>query len=201
MEPLCEFCGVARAAVYCKPDSARLCMDCDGIVHSANSLSRRHPRSFLCDKCNFDSATVRCNEFKQILCQACDLNSYDCMVLGHRHQPLNFYTGCPSNTEFSKLLSHVFDANSSCGGWESVTTLLKNDTSKHLEQPDKGGSSGLVSDKLDEVVEQCVKFEPWTGQSSIIPTKPNHTQYGKDPAFFFPQDSNQQKVVTSTHFG
>lgn len=43
MEPLCEFCGVARAVVYCKSDSARLCLNCDVSVHSANSLSLRHP--------------------------------------------------------------------------------------------------------------------------------------------------------------
>ncbi|KAJ6734343.1 ZINC FINGER PROTEIN CONSTANS-LIKE 10 [Salix purpurea] len=52
MESVCDFCGVARAVVYCKPDSARLCLHCDGCVHSANFLSRRHPRSLLCDKCS-----------------------------------------------------------------------------------------------------------------------------------------------------
>ncbi|RDX61831.1 Zinc finger protein CONSTANS-LIKE 12, partial [Mucuna pruriens] len=196
MEPLCEFCGVVRAVVYCKSDSARLCLHCDGCVHSANSLSRRHSRSLLCDKCNSQPAMIRCVDHKLSLCQGCDWNPNDCSVLGHRRLPLNCYTGCPSLAEFSRIWSFMFDANSSFGGWESLGTLAKSEScnSQCLEQPDhnNGGSFGLVSDKLDEI-ESCVRYEPWLGQSQIIPSNPNYTQYGKDHAFLFPQDSNQPK--------
>ncbi|KAJ1418109.1 CCT domain [Sesbania bispinosa] len=201
MEALCEFCGVARAVVFCKADSARLCLHCDECVHSANSLSRRHPRSLLCDKCNFESATVLCMDHKWSLCQVCDWNTNECSVLGHRCLALNFYTGCPSLDEFYRIWPHVVDANSLCGGLESLGTLPKNDscTSKHLEQLDEVGSSGLGSDMLNEV-EPCVKYEPWMEQSPIIPSNPNYTQYCKDEAFFFPQDSNQPKALLSTCF-
>lgn len=196
MEALCEFCGVVRAVVYCKPDSARLCLHCDGCVHSANSLSRRHPRSLLCDRCNFDSAILRCMDHKLSLCQVCDWNTNDCSILGHKRLPLSFYTGCPSLVELSSIWPHLADAISS----GSSTLLPKSDsrTSKHLEQPDnnKDGSFGLGSDKLDEEEQPCVKYEPWMEQSPIIsPSNSNCMQYCKDQAFFFNYDSNQPKVL------
>jgi len=203
MEALCEFCGVARAVVYCKPDSARLCLHCDGIVHSANSLSRRHPRSLLCDKCNFDSAIMRCVDHKLSLCQVCDWNTNDCFVLGHKHVLLTFYTGCPSLAELSKIWPHLVDANSSNAAWESPSTsaLPKTESSdrrnQHLEQqPEKNGFVGLANDKLGEG-DPCVKYEPWIENSPIILSNSNCTQYYKDQAFLFNQDSNQPKVLIS----
>lgn len=203
MEPLCEFCGVVRAVVYCKSDSARLCLHCDGCVHSANSLSRRHARSLLCDKCNSQAAIIRCIDHKLSVCQGCEWNRNECLLLGHRRMALNFYTGCPSFAELCRIWSFVFDASSSCGGLEPISTLPRNDSctssSKCLEQPDNDGSFGLVSDKL-KGIEPCVKYEPWMGQSPIIPPNPDYMAYCRDQAVFFPQDSNQPKVLPSSSF-
>ncbi|PNY12977.1 zinc finger protein CONSTANS-like 11-like [Trifolium pratense] len=186
--------------VYCKPDSARLCFHCDGIVHSANSLSRRHPRSLLCDKCHFDSAIVRCVENKLSLCQVCDWNTNDCFVLGHKHVLLTFYTGCPSLAELTKIWPHLVDANSSNASWESpsTSTLPKIESNtgcdQHLEQqPEKIGFVGLANEKLDEE-QPCVKYEPWIEKSPILQSNSNCTQYCKDQAFSFNQDSNQPKL-------
>lgn len=199
MEPLCDFCGVVRAVVYCKSDSARLCLHCDGCVHSANSLSCRHSRYLLCDKCNSQPAIVRCMDHKLSSCQGCDWNRNECSVLGHRRLALNCYTGCPSLAELSRIWSYIFDANSSCGGgWEPLGTLPKNEscTSKCLEQPDNDGSFGLVSDKLNEIKpEPCVGYEPWMGQPHTIPSNLNYMPYCRDQALFDPQDSNQPKVL------
>ncbi|KAA0042429.1 hypothetical protein IC582_025550 [Cucumis melo] len=107
MEPLCEFCGVVRAVVYCKSDSARLCLHCDGRVHSANSLSRRHLRSLLCDNCNAQPAIVRCMDDKLSLCQSCDWNNNP---NPNPNAPppshiLHSYSGCPSMPDFSRFWS------------------------------------------------------------------------------------------------
>ncbi|KAJ9176944.1 hypothetical protein P3X46_012203 [Hevea brasiliensis] len=112
MEPLCEFCEVMRAIVYCKSDSARLCLQCDGFVHSANSLSLRHSRSLLCDKCNSQPSILRCLDDKLSICQACDWNNANgCSSLGHRLQALSCYTGRPSLAEFSRIWSSVLEAS------------------------------------------------------------------------------------------
>ncbi|KAJ1404354.1 CCT domain [Sesbania bispinosa] len=184
MDPLCELCGVVRAVVYCKPDSARLCLDCDVCVHAANALSCRHPRYPLCGKCNCQPAIVHCLDNKLSLCQCCDWDQHNCLLLGHKHQTLNCYTGCPSFTEFPMLLSYVLDATSSDGsdhGGGSLNTLQKNDSciSKCLEQLENGSSFDLVSNKLNEK-EPCAKYEPWMEQASTIPSNPNYKNISKE---------------------
>ncbi|KAL2331813.1 hypothetical protein Fmac_019394 [Flemingia macrophylla] len=199
MEPLCVFCGLVRAVVYCKSDSARLCLNCDGCVHSANSLSRRHLRSLLCDKCNSEPALIRCVDHKLSSCQGCDWNPNDCAVLGHRRLTLNCYSGCPSLEEFCKIWSFVFDGNPSFYSWDSHGNLPKSGSCNSLcpEQPDHNAASasfGLVGEKLDEI-ESSVRYKPWMGQSQIIPSNPNYnTRYCKDQALFLSQDSNQPKL-------
>ena len=204
MEALCEFCGVVRALVYCKSDCARLCLPCDEGVHSANYLSRRHPRSLVCDSCYSQSAVAHCLDDKMSLCQGCDWNRNGCFGLGHRRQALNCYSGCPSLAEFSRMFPFVFDATSS-GGFDndlgSFNTLARNDscTSKSFEQLDNEGSFDLVANKLNES-EPCAKYEPWMGQPSMIPPNPNYMPYCKDQPFLLPLDSNLPKVLPFIDF-
>ncbi|KAJ0454960.1 putative transcription factor Hap2/NF-YA family [Helianthus annuus] len=44
MSSLCDFCNHRSAVLYCKADSAKLCLFCDAAVHSANALSLKHFR-------------------------------------------------------------------------------------------------------------------------------------------------------------
>ncbi|XP_044501462.1 putative zinc finger protein CONSTANS-LIKE 11 isoform X2 [Mangifera indica] len=192
MEPLCEFCGVVRAVVYCKSDSARLCLQCDGCVHSANLLSRRHPRSLLCDKCNCQPAVARCMDEKLSICQACDWNGNGCSSLGHRCQALECYTGCPSLAEFRSIWSSVLDIpNSGNSGisWGPLDSLPPTDNCGNdcLEQRDNEGSFDLETSKLNEL-------EPWMLNSSMIPPpNPNYMPYCSDQAAFFSEESNEPK--------
>ncbi|KAL1325050.1 hypothetical protein AAHE18_13G133500 [Arachis hypogaea] len=204
-ETLCECCGVARAIVYCKSDSARLCMDCDVSVHSANCLSMRHLRSLLCDRCNSEAAIVHCIEEKLSFCQGCcELNQNGCSILGHRLQSLNCYKGCPNFTDLPGLFSFVLD-DYSCssgldhngGGSGSIDTSLPRSescNSKCLEQLvntiNNDGNFGFVNEKLKET-EPCVKFEPWMEQSlssGIPPSNANYMSmaYSGDQAIFLP---------------
>ncbi|MED6157089.1 hypothetical protein PIB30_020077 [Stylosanthes scabra] len=183
MEPLCEFCGVVRAVVYCNSDSARLCLNCDASVHSSNPLSRRHARSLLCDHCYSQSAVIRCVDHNMCVCEACEWNRNECLFMGHGRLLLKSYTGCPSFGDLSRLWSFVFDANSSCGGGglEPISTTVSGNgscTSKCVEQHDN-------DDDL---------FEPWMDLSPILPSNPDSMQFCKDQeALFFPPESNQPK--------
>uniref|UniRef100_A0A199UA02 B box-type domain-containing protein n=1 Tax=Manihot esculenta TaxID=3983 RepID=A0A199UA02_MANES len=167
MEPLCEFCGVVRAVVYYKSDSTRLCLNCDGFVHSANCLSRRHYRSLLCNKCNSQSAILLCLDDKLSICQTCDSNSTNgCSSSGHRLQVLSSYTGRPSLAEFSRIWSFVLDASPSTTtrydpeglGTTSLPSLQGNEDSiiSYLKNNHNESSFGLVTSKLNEL-------EPWMG--------------------------------------
>ncbi|GAV81310.1 CCT domain-containing protein [Cephalotus follicularis] len=199
MEPLCEFCGVVRALVYCKSDLARLCLHCDGCVHSANALSRRHPRSLLCDKCNCQPAIIRCTNEKMSLCQGCDWNGNGCSSLGHRRQALNCYTGCPSLTEFTRIWSTVFDVPSLSGvlpvlGPVCALPMDENCVSSCSDQRDNERleSLGWMTCKLEKV-EPCFKSESWMGTPSLIPPDPNYASYYGDQSYILSDDVNMPK--------
>ncbi|CAM6025453.1 unnamed protein product [Sphagnum balticum] len=129
----CDFCGEGRATVYCRADSARLCLSCDRHVHGANALSRRHLRTLLCEGCNLRPSAVRCPEENNVaLCQSCDWDSHGRMrrrrnsssnnsnnnssssaavVVAtsaassqhHTRHPFDYFSGCPSAAELSIL--------------------------------------------------------------------------------------------------
>jgi len=97
--------------VYCRSDSASLCLSCDRNVHSANALSRRHMRTLLCDRCSSQPAMVRCLQENASLCQNCDWNGHSAgsSAAGHNRQNINCYSGCPSSAELSRVWSFILD--------------------------------------------------------------------------------------------
>ncbi|MBA0828899.1 hypothetical protein Goarm_013526 [Gossypium armourianum] len=188
MEPLCDFCRGVRAVVYCKSDSARLCLRCDGCVHSANLLSCRHARSLLCEKCNSQSSIVRCLDERLSLCQDCDWNGNGCLSLGHRREPLNSYTGCPSLAEFRRIWSSVLDA-SSRGGFDTVLSQPGNDDcfANCSDQREQGASFGSAGTKLNEL-DSSSKLKPCMESSCLISTNANCMPYCGDQESLFSED-------------
>ncbi|KAI3499163.1 hypothetical protein L1887_34956 [Cichorium endivia] len=192
MEAFCDLCRAVRAVVYCKSDAAKLCFQCDNRVHSANSLSRRHPRSLLCDNCNMQPAIVHHLFDKMFLCQVCDLNENGCSSgQGHSIEELNAYTGCPSNEEFLKILSTIRGGGPSIDPqFHPMSNLNLNENLINDQKNEE--QMGLVASRLNEIA-SAVKFEPWIiNPSSVIPP---HLTYlpscdQKDPNPFFPDGSN-----------
>ncbi|ESQ47683.1 hypothetical protein EUTSA_v10020880mg [Eutrema salsugineum] len=109
MEPKCDHCTTAQAVIYCKSDSAKLCLNCDVHVHSANPLSRRHTRSLICEKCFSQLGVIRCQDENVSYCQRCHWHTSNCSVLGHRLQSLNPFSGCPSPAEFVRMWSSILE--------------------------------------------------------------------------------------------
>ncbi|CAH2053067.1 unnamed protein product [Thlaspi arvense] len=114
MEPKCDHCATAQAVIYCKSDLAKLCLNCDVHVHSANPLSRRHTRSLICEKCFSQPGVIRCLDEKVSYCQGCHWHASDCSVLGHRLITLNPFSGCPSPSEFFRMWSSILEPSVSC---------------------------------------------------------------------------------------
>ncbi|XP_010449953.1 PREDICTED: putative zinc finger protein CONSTANS-LIKE 11 [Camelina sativa] len=109
MEAQCDYCGTEKALIYCKSDLAKLCLNCDVNVHSANPLSQRHTRSLLCEKCFLQPTVIHCMNEKVSLCQGCHWTASNCNGLGHKLQNLNPYSGCPSPSDFTKIWSSVIE--------------------------------------------------------------------------------------------
>nr|UOF76520.1 CONSTANS-like protein [Olimarabidopsis pumila] len=101
----CEFCGERTAVLFCRADTAKLCLPCDQHVHSANLLSRKHVRSQICDNCRKEPVTVRCFTDNLVLCQECDWDVHgSCSSsVAHERFVVEGFSGCPSVMELAAL--------------------------------------------------------------------------------------------------
>lgn len=101
----CDFCNQQFAILYCRADSAKLCLLCDQHVHSANALSRKHLRSQICDNCGSEPVSVRCATDNLVLCQDCDWDAHgSCSVsAAHDRNPVEGFSGCPSAIELASI--------------------------------------------------------------------------------------------------
>lgn len=108
MGTMCDFCGEIRSTVYCKADAASLCLPCDGQIHGANALSKRHLRTLLCDGCSVEPAAFSCNNHKLSFCHNCDRQSHS-NAPQHKRKSIGYYTGCPSPAELAELWNCELD--------------------------------------------------------------------------------------------
>ncbi|KAL9424284.1 hypothetical protein AB3S75_036216 [Citrus x aurantiifolia] len=101
----CDFCSEQIAVLYCRADSAKLCLFCDHHVHSANLLSKKHIRSQICDNCRSEPVTFRCATDNLVLCQECDWDAHgSCSVsAAHDRVPIEGFSGCPSALELASM--------------------------------------------------------------------------------------------------
>ncbi|KAJ0235457.1 Zinc finger protein CONSTANS-LIKE 15 [Hirschfeldia incana] len=102
----CDFCGERAAVLFCRADTAKLCLPCDQHVHTANLLSKKHVRSQICDNCGNEPVSVRCLTDNLVLCQDCDWDVHgSCSVSdAHVRSAVEGFSGCPSALELAALL-------------------------------------------------------------------------------------------------
>ncbi|KAI4348363.1 hypothetical protein L6164_009095 [Bauhinia variegata] len=101
----CDFCDSKTAVLYCKADSAKLCLLCDQHVHKANALSLKHVRFQICDNCKNDTATIQCPTDSLILCQVCDWDVHNNSSTSSLHErtQVEGFSGCPSIIELATV--------------------------------------------------------------------------------------------------
>ncbi|CAA0831946.1 CONSTANS-like 4 [Striga hermonthica] len=85
---ICDSCKAAPSTVFCRADSAFLCLACDANIHAANRLASRHARVWVCEVCEQAPATVSCKADAAALCPACDRDIHSANPLARRHERL-----------------------------------------------------------------------------------------------------------------
>ncbi|XP_071737300.1 zinc finger protein CONSTANS-LIKE 3-like [Rutidosis leptorrhynchoides] len=83
---LCDSCKTTSASLFCKADSAFLCITCDGKIHAANKLASCHARVWMCDVCEQAPASVTCKADAAALCVTCDREIHSANPLARRHE-------------------------------------------------------------------------------------------------------------------
>ncbi|XP_068638307.1 zinc finger protein CONSTANS-LIKE 2-like [Aristolochia californica] len=82
----CDSCRSAACSVYCRADSAYLCVGCDARVHAANRVALRHERVWVCEACERAPAAVTCKADAAALCASCDADIHAANPLSRRHR-------------------------------------------------------------------------------------------------------------------
>ncbi|KAL1314573.1 hypothetical protein HN51_041378 [Arachis hypogaea] len=121
----CDYCDSKTAVLFCRADSAKLCISCDQHVHSANALSLKHVRSQICDNCRNEPAAVRCATDNLVLCNDCDSdahNSSSVAISLHARHRLHGFSGCPPALEIAAALGIELKFNSNCNGGSGNTS-------------------------------------------------------------------------------
>ncbi|KAL9667427.1 hypothetical protein QQ045_001785 [Rhodiola kirilowii] len=82
----CDVCKSASALLFCKHDSAFLCIACDTRIHAANKLASRHERLWMCEVCEQVPASVTCKADAAALCVSCDADIHSANPLSRKHE-------------------------------------------------------------------------------------------------------------------
>ncbi|XP_022756304.1 zinc finger protein CONSTANS-LIKE 4-like [Durio zibethinus] len=157
---LCDSCKSATATLFCRPDSAFLCSNCDSKIHAANKLASRHARVWVCEVCEQAPAHVTCKADAAALCVTCDRDIHSANPLARRHQrvPLTpFYDSVNSvppvkpNGAYNFLDERYFsdrdgDAVVSTEEAEAASWLLPNPNHKVVESADVNTAQYVFSE-------------------------------------------------------
>lgn len=82
----CDSCKATPATVFCRADSAFLCVSCDTKIHAANKLASRHARVWVCEVCEQAPAAFTCKADAAALCTTCDRDIHSANPLARRHE-------------------------------------------------------------------------------------------------------------------
>lgn len=163
---LCDSCKSATATLFCRADSAFLCVGCDSKVHAANKLASRHARVWVCEVCEQAPAHVTCKADAAALCVTCDRDIHSANPLARRHErvpvtpfydPVHSVGGAPSGTAINFLDDRYFsdadgDADVSREEAEAASWLLPNP--KAVESPDLNSGEYVFSE-----MEPCLDLD------------------------------------------
>ncbi|KAJ7979505.1 CONSTANS-like protein [Quillaja saponaria] len=119
----CDSCKSAVAAVFCRPDSAFLCITCDTKIHFTNKFSSPHERVWMCEVCEQAPASVTCKADAATLCVTCDSDIHSANPLARRHErvPVEpFFDSAESIVKSSDAFSFMLPTDNAIIGSDTV---------------------------------------------------------------------------------
>lgn len=191
----CDSCKTQPAAVFCRADSAFLCLNCDSKIHGTNKLVSRHERVWMCEVCEQAPAAVTCKADAAALCVTCDADIHSANPLARRHErvPVEpFFDSAESlvkSSPFNFLVPNDHNGRSAAAGFhhqqdddvDGVSWLLLNPPNINsklvgLENPEMK-SGDLFFSEMDPFLDMDFHHQNHhhsVGTDSVVPvqTKP-----------------------------
>ncbi|XP_042502748.1 putative zinc finger protein CONSTANS-LIKE 11 isoform X2 [Macadamia integrifolia] len=155
----------------------------------------------LCDFCGMP-AVVRCVQDKLSLCESCSSDGNCCSGCGHHLQTINYYSGCPTVAELSKIWASILDAsfpqedvNKLNTSWEQQGMLSMDENA--MNNCWETRQHGLVVNTEQSELESGLPSESWIDSSSEVPPKEKLGLCGEDKPPSQPANSDLAKVCSS----
>ncbi|XP_058187557.1 zinc finger protein CONSTANS-LIKE 5 [Rhododendron vialii] len=189
---LCDSCKAAAALLFCRADSAFLCIGCDAKVHSHGNA--RHERVWMCEVCEQAPASVTCKADAAALCVTCDADIHSANPLAHRHERIPvipFYDSAESVVEsataaVTNFLESADDHRSThhhtCPAdpaSDPPSWVIPNPTHKLPEEdaPEMKSIELLFSDPADQFLDFDYPIGIHnSGSDSVVPVQPTAKQ-------------------------
>lgn len=186
----CDSCKSAAAAVFCRPDSAFLCLACDAKIQCANKVASRHERVWICEVCEQAPVAVTCKADAAALCVTCDADIHSANPLARRHERVPVEPFLDSADSIVKSSAFTFPSPNGAGSddtgggacrheeAEAASWILPNPnfSSKLMEGPEVKSSGELFFPEMDSFLDFDYPNPEHhsSGADSVVPvqTKP-----------------------------
>ncbi|KAK6944259.1 B-box-type zinc finger [Dillenia turbinata] len=131
----CDSCKSAAAMLYCRADSAFLCLNCDSNFHGPNMLALRHERVWMCEVCEQAPASVTCKADAAALCVTCDNDIHSANPLARRHDrfPIVPFLDSPITSPSIAIAGKFFSGAGDNDGDDVTDTTTTTATCHHEE--------------------------------------------------------------------
>ncbi|KAK4374229.1 hypothetical protein RND71_004906 [Anisodus tanguticus] len=184
---LCDSCKTTSATVFCRADSAFLCLGCDYKIHAANKFASLHARVWVCEMCEQAPASVTCKADAAALCVTCDRDIHSANPLAIRHERfpvVPFYDSAIAVKSHGgdgvmETPSHESEKEAEAASWLLTTTPKEagNDDNNNNNQY-KSADYNLFNDMdsyLDMDIMSCHEQKP-----HILHQHQQHGHYSSD---------------------
>ncbi|KAJ3683763.1 hypothetical protein LUZ60_013990 [Juncus effusus] len=205
-KPTCDFCSAAPPVIFCRADSARLCLGCDRQVHAANTVSSRHSRSILCDTCHSSASTFFCSSpsCNSFLCSNCDFDLHGNGDMGFEHERrgVEGYVGCPNGAELATALGVRIDEKGGEEGFRVMEMEKEKEKVFRLEDlivpttachgfhplqtpplPKRNSYCGKYKDEILHQLKELIKSESSMNSNSVEDLEPISNLFSWDSSY------------------
>eukprot|EP00262_Sarcandra_glabra_P020717 TRINITY_DN83_c0_g2_i1.p1 TRINITY_DN83_c0_g2~~TRINITY_DN83_c0_g2_i1.p1 ORF type:complete len:369 (+),score=3.24 TRINITY_DN83_c0_g2_i1:33-1109(+) len=196
---LCDSCKSEPAVLFCRSDTAFLCIGCDSKIHNSNNLAYRHDRVWMCEVCEQAPASVTCKADAALLCVTCDADIHSANPLASRHERfpvVPFYDSASASAVKHNAVNllvngdHVEESDTCQGEAEAASWLQPSANPKTIANPVVKSDGYFFSDEVDPYLnlEYASQFQPQVdggGADSVVPV---HTKVST-PTLPIPSDN------------
>ncbi|GFY95322.1 CONSTANS-like 5 [Actinidia rufa] len=179
----CDSCKSTVALLFCRVDSAFLCMGCDAKVHRVGNEHGRHERVWMCEVCEQAPASVTCKADAAALCVACDRDIHSANPLASRHERVPvapFFDSAESVVKFAAAAATFLVVADETGPDTKTVPpswVIPDPTVETLVDPPEIKSNDFLFSDSDQLLDFDYPISiPNLGTDSVVPVQPVESQ-------------------------